>query len=85
MSTDKEKLQRWLDGIAGFIMWNKAYETDIETVLSTLIYHDIPGIIGYLNEPDGPENFFSPRSSGYAKYTVEQTKEELLNKFDTDC
>jgi len=77
MAIDIDKCDEWLDGIAGFIMWNKAHGTSTEEILATLIYHDLPGILRYLNQPDGSETFFSPRSSGYAKYTVNQSKKEL--------
>ena len=33
MAMDIDKLERWLDGIAGFIMWNKAHGTSTEEVL----------------------------------------------------
>ena len=80
MAMDKEKLERWIDGIAGFIVWSKAHGEDLEDVLATLIYHDIPGIRSYVDNPEGPASFFSPRSSGYAKYIVVPTKKELHKK-----
>ena len=43
-----------------------------------MIYHDFPGIMRYMENPDGPEAF-SPRSSGYARYNVNQSKRRKMH------
>ena len=54
--------------------------TGTGTGTCALIYHDFPGIMRYMENPDGSESFFSPRSSGYARYNVNQSKKELHKK-----
>ncbi|MAH60592.1 MAG: hypothetical protein CMB95_07170 [Flavobacteriaceae bacterium] len=70
-----EKLQQWLDGIAGFIIWMKYHNEDPKETFSCIAGHDIPGILKAYMGDETELNFFSPRSSGYTYYLPEIDEE----------